>query len=305
MINNPYFSIIIPTYNRSEKVRQVIQSILCQTFSDFEVLIMDDGSNDNTCKVVEGFKDPRIHYCWAENSGGPATPRNRGIETARGEWICFLDADDLWYPNKLEIVAKAIAANPDADVFCHHEILSVLATERKSLLRHGPFEADFYRVMLTQGNRVSTSATTVRRNFLDTYGLRFNQSHDYVIIEDYDLWLHIARYDGHFHFINLPLGEYVIENDNLTANSTRHRHNLRVLLHDHVYHIQSFEPEKNKLWRQIRVRLSAQEAKEQISQGRFGTAACILANAWATSPRGGVRYVSSWIRRQIRKLSPA
>ena len=99
---NPLVSIIIPTYNRAEYLKRALKSVFSQTFKDFEVLVMDDGSTDNTLEIVESFKEERIKYEWAENFGGPAAPRNRGLRFARGEYIAFLDSDDEWITDKIE-----------------------------------------------------------------------------------------------------------------------------------------------------------------------------------------------------------
>ena len=119
----PHFSNVIPTFNRVNKLKSTIESVLNQTFDDFELLIMDDGSVDGTEKMVNKFGDSRIKYEWAINSGGPATPRNRGIEKAAAPWISFLDADDIWYPNRLFEVAEAIRFNQSYEVFFHNEVL--------------------------------------------------------------------------------------------------------------------------------------------------------------------------------------
>lgn len=102
VFNAPYFSIVIPTYNRANKLKQAIDSVLSQTFTDFEVLVMDDGSIDNTSELISSFNDSRIVYSWEKNYGGPSRPRNRGINSAKGEWICFLDSDDYWKVSKLK-----------------------------------------------------------------------------------------------------------------------------------------------------------------------------------------------------------
>jgi glycosyltransferase involved in cell wall biosynthesis len=93
---------VIPTYNRANKLKQAIDSVLSQTFTDFEVLVMDDGSIDNTSELISSFNDSRIVYSWEKNYGGPSRPRNRGINSAKGEWICFLDSDDYWKVSKLK-----------------------------------------------------------------------------------------------------------------------------------------------------------------------------------------------------------
>ena len=100
----PKVSIIIPTYNRVDLLPRAINSVLNQTFQDFELIVVDDGSTDNTKQVVEEFqkKDKRIKYIWQENSGAPAKPRNTGIKNSQGEYIALLDHDDEWLPEKLE-----------------------------------------------------------------------------------------------------------------------------------------------------------------------------------------------------------
>ncbi|MEI6066094.1 MAG: glycosyltransferase family 2 protein [Methylococcaceae bacterium] len=289
----PYFSIVIPTYNRAEKLKHTLESVFTQSFTDFEVLVMDDGSTDNTKAVTEFFHDTRLRYDWAPNSGGPATPRNRGINAAQADWICFLDADDLWYPDKLKRVHEAITNNPGLDLICHNEMMSVLATGSKSLLNYGPFEADFYRVMLTLGNRVSTSAATVRRDFLNMHNLRFNQSPDYVIVEDYDLWLRIAFHSGVFHFIAEPLGEYIIEDDNISSNLEKTQHNHLVVLKDHVYNLQTFQPDKDKLWRYINAGLLVSSAKNMLAHRHYVSGIKCLMRAFRRSLTGTLGYIVS------------
>jgi glycosyltransferase involved in cell wall biosynthesis len=288
---NPFFSVVIPTFNRANKLKKTLDSVVAQSFANFEVLVMDDGSTDDTQAVVESFRDSRIRYEWAPNSGGPATPRNRGIDAAKAGWVCFLDADDLWYPEKLQLVSEAIAQNPDSDLICHNEVKSVLATQSKSLLSYGPYEHDFYRLTLTLGNRVSTSATTVKRSFLNKHDLRFNQSPDYVIVEDYDMWLRIAFFGGVFHFIAEPLGEYIIEDDNISSNLTRIRHNQLVVLRDHVFNLQQFEPNKDRLWRGINAGLLISRAKGDVAAKQYASACNLLFAAVKISIAGSMRYV--------------
>ena len=101
---NPKVSVIIPTYNRANLLARAIKSVLNQTFQDFELIVVDDGSTDNTRKVVEEFqkKDSRIKYIFQENSGGPAKPINTGIKNSKGEYITILEDDDEFLPQKLQ-----------------------------------------------------------------------------------------------------------------------------------------------------------------------------------------------------------
>lgn len=298
----PYFSIVVPTYQRAEKLKRTIESVLNQTFGDFELLVMDDGSSDNTRFVVESYGDARIRYSWAPNSGGPATPRNRGIDAAKSDWICLLDADDVWYPRKLETVAQVIERHPDCAAVCHDEILNVLATGQKSLLHHGPYQEDFYRAMLTGGNRVSTSAVTLRKSFLDRYRLRFNPANDYIIVEDFDLWLRIALHGGVFEFVPDVLGEYIIEDDNLTGNFRRYQKNLTSLLRDHVFIHQTFEENKEALWRDLNAGLKIQELKEYFVRKKYSLGARTALTMAIGAPLETGKTVARAIRRRYRRM---
>jgi glycosyltransferase involved in cell wall biosynthesis len=287
----PLFSIVIPAYNQASKLKLTLESVIAQRFTDFEVLVMDDGSTDNTEAVVESFLDSRIRYEWAPNSGGPATPRNRGIDAATADWICFLDADDRWYQDKLKRVAEIITTSSSVDLVCHNELMSVPATGSKTPLKYGPFEPDFYRVMLMGGNRVSTSAVSVRRDFLNRHGLRFNQSPDYAIVEDYDMWLRVAFHGGVFHFIDEYHGEYFIEDENISSNLERIKHNHLVLLRDHVYNMQIFQPDKDRLWRDINAGLLITKSKNQISKRHYIDGANSLILAFRSSLAGSLKYI--------------
>ena len=104
----PFFSIILPTYNRASFLKRSIGSVLAQTYTDWELIVMDDGSRDHTKEVVTSFKDPRIHYFYQENAERSAA-RNNGIARAKGEWICFLDSDDAFMADHLEVFQSRIS----------------------------------------------------------------------------------------------------------------------------------------------------------------------------------------------------
>jgi glycosyltransferase involved in cell wall biosynthesis len=285
----PFFSVVIPTYNRANKLKRTLESVLAQSFIDFEVLVMDDGSTDNTKDMIESFHDPRIIYEWAKNSGGPATPRNRGIDAARSDWICFLDADDIWFPDKLKAVYEVVINNGGVDLVCHDEVK--LLEGRELIEKCGPNDANIYQTMLIEGNRVSTSSATVRRDFLNAHKLRFNQSSNYVIVEDFDLWLRIAHCNGRFFFINTSLGKYIIEEDNISSNFTKLHHNFEVLLRDHVYHLQTFQPDKDALWKKIKSGIILARSKQYIINHQYINGAYEFINALKTSIFGTFGYL--------------
>ena len=121
----PLISVIIPTYNRNESLKRCIQSVIFQTYQNFEILVMDDGSTDGTKEIVTDFNDPRIIYEWDDNWGGPAKPRNRGIKKSSGEFIAFLDSDDWWLPKKLEESVVVLEKGSD---LVYHQLYMVKKT---------------------------------------------------------------------------------------------------------------------------------------------------------------------------------
>ncbi len=300
---SPFFSVVIPTFNRAERLRSTLKSVLDQTFPDFEVLVMDDGSTDHTRAAVETLSDERVRYSWAENSGGPATPRNRGIDEAGAQWICFLDADDSWYPQKLEETRKAIESDPSCDAICNDEYVVFSREGRRARLSHGPYEPDFYRAMLESGNRCSTSAMSVRKAFLDKHDLRFNTAADYVIVEDYDLWLRMAMAGARFRFSGHVLGEYLIEEDNISLDTEKSLHNLEVLLRDHVFRIQAFEADKDLLWRRVSVRLSVARARRLLSSARHVAAFMLSLRTFVDAPGATAKYLATGLKKALKSSS--
>lgn len=218
-MNNPFFSVIIPTFNRAEKLRRALDSLLEQSWRDFEVIVCDDGSIDGTGEMVGSFVGRLdIRHLWDENFGGPARPRNRGVTASRGEWLCFLDADDWWYPLKLERVA---AVTGDADFIFHD--CDVVTPEgvrrfvRKSMQPKSPVFADF----MTRGCRVITSSVCVRRGILERTG-PFTEEREFIAVEDTDLWLRVARETERFIYLPERLGAYWEDGTNISVFSDKY-----------------------------------------------------------------------------------
>lgn len=262
----PRFSVVIPTYNRSAALHEAICSVLQQTFDDYEIFVVDDGSTDNTKEVVASFSDRRIKYLWIPNSGGPATPRNIAIDKSSSDWVCFLDSDDLWYPSKLGIINQNIVAHPEADAFCHDQNYFDRHTGKKGLVRCGPFTDDFYRKMLLFEVTIVNSAMTVRKSFLRHHDLRLNTHPEYVSVEDFDLWLKMAYHGARFHFVHLLLGVNLVHVGNISGFTEKHLRNVLFMFKEHVFKIQKFELDKTKLWKTIQyltyMRFAINELKE-------------------------------------------
>lgn len=112
----PFFSVIIPLFNKEKFIEATLKSVLNQTFIDFEILIINDGSTDNSATIIEEFDDPRIRYFLKENAG-VSSARNDGIKKAQSNYITFIDADDYWYPDFLEEMFKILQNYPQQKVF--------------------------------------------------------------------------------------------------------------------------------------------------------------------------------------------
>lgn len=208
-------SIVIPTYQNCNKLKIALNSVLSQTYKNYEVLIMDDGSTDGTREMVHSFKDARIFYNWQKNSGGPAKPRNRGIKFAKGNWIAFLDSDDYWKPDKLEICMKY--ANNQVDLI-HHNLQIISNKPRffgRKIARTRKLKKPILIDLLINDNLICNSSVIVRKNLLDKVG-GFNENKNLVAAEDYNTWLRIAKLTDQFIYLPFTLGYYYVHSGSLS-----------------------------------------------------------------------------------------
>lgn len=287
---NELVSVVIPTYNHARFLGRALQSVLAQTYSDWEAIVVDNHSTDDTDAVIAATADPRIRVVKIRNNGVIAASRNLGIREVRGKWIAFLDSDDSWYPAKLETVMRA-AADDACDVISHDELLVDSVTGTNRILRHGPYQSDFYEALLLDGNCLSPSATTVRREFLLRHGLGFGASPEFVTVEDYDLWLHLARTGARFHFVHEVLGEYVIHAFNISSGLERHWQNSELLLRHHVFEVQRFDPSPQRLWRKIEARLALARIRHLAGTRRFAAALRLAVKTAVELPAESLRYL--------------
>ena len=250
-VKNILFSVIIPTFNNSRFLKLAIESVLSQTYTNFEILIINNNSTDDTSRIISSFNDFRISEFKINNSGVIAKSRNMGIRLSKGEWICFLDSDDKWYKSRLETILKNIQKYFKFDVFTTNEFKTFINSSKKKKLFYGPLLSNKYKSLLLYGNRLSTSATVVRKDFLKKNKILFDETISYITVEDYDLWLKLALRNAKFKFINKFEGEYLIHNNNSSGKFELHNNNLNNLLKNHVYKIQEFSTNKNKLWTNI------------------------------------------------------
>jgi glycosyltransferase involved in cell wall biosynthesis len=290
-VTSPLVSVIIPNYNHAQYLGRALQSVLDQTYTHWEAIVIDNHSTDNSDEVTARFIDPRITYLKIHNNGVIAASRNAGILVAKGDWIAFLDSDDYWYPGRLEVVINGIKHNKTIDVFSTNEIQVDLAEGRSRLLRYGPFCKNFYKTLLIEGNKVSTSATLVRYDFLKVNAIIFRESSRFVTVEDYDFWMLLAKAGAKFYFILSVQGEATIHSDNTSGQTERHKQNLVNLLKDHVYNIQDFQADKEKLWSVIYAQYIISVCKTHIASGQYMIAMELLKKAFQLSIKGSLKYI--------------
>ena len=214
---NPKVSVIIPTYNCAEYLPQAIESILAQTYKDYEIIVVDDGSSDGTDAVLAKYGD-KIR-CLRQENQGPGAARNSGIRNSRGTLVAILDADDKWFPQKLEIQCEYMAS---------HEEIGLVFSDANSFDENGTktvaYNRNYRRVFegqvfdkLILKNFIGSNTIMVRKECLDEVGLFAENT---MVAEDWHLWLRIAKryFIG---YIDQPLVMYRLSPGTLTANSAK------------------------------------------------------------------------------------
>ncbi len=184
----PTISVVIPAYNADRTILETIKSVQQQTFSDFEIIVIDDGSEDQTLKVLSQVEDPRLKI-YSYNNSGPSVARNLGISHSTGEYITFIDADDLWTPDKLEAQLAALQNHPEAGVAYSW---TNFIGETGEFLRAGEpvwFEGNVYTHLLNGNFMNSGSNPLIRRKAIKSVG-EFDPTLRYC--EDWEFWLRLA-----------------------------------------------------------------------------------------------------------------
>jgi len=183
---DPVFSVIIPTYNRALYIKNALQSIIDQDYGHFEVIVVDDGSTDNTEDVVNSVSDNRIRYV-KKGHEERAIARNHGIQLARGQYMTFLDSDDLLYPHCFSEALRIIEDFNNPEWF--HLAYEIKDTSGKVIRRENRRKGDLNKVLIT-GNYLSCVGIFVRFDLIQNYP--FNEDPDIIGSEDYILWMELA-----------------------------------------------------------------------------------------------------------------
>ena len=237
-------SVVIPTYNRAHMVGRSIRSVLEQTFQDFELIIVDDGSTDNTEEVVRSFGDGRIRYVRHEQNKGEAAARNTGVKLAEGKYVASQDSDDEWLPEKLARQVEILDNSPP-EVGVVYTGFWKTQNGRKTYI---PFSwvkqpnGNLHKQLL-RGNFIGSPVTLIRKECFEKAGM-FDERLTNVV--DWELWIRISKH-YHFRYIAEPLVIAYYHSENISSSRQSLIDALELILEKHS---EDFEKEKKMLAKQ-------------------------------------------------------
>ena len=209
-------SIILPTFNHAKFLKKAIESVINQSYINWELIIIDNNSTDETFEIVNSYSDRRIKYSKIHNNGVIAASRNLGIRLSNGSWIAFIDSDDWWTNNKLSKSVEYINTNK-FDLIYHDLFLVYKSNQNsfKKLARSRNLYFPIFEDLLLNGNGILNSSVLVRKVLLEEVGL-ISCDINKITWEDYDCWLRISRKTNRFYYIKETLGYYWAAGGNMT-----------------------------------------------------------------------------------------
>lgn len=246
MNNNPAVSIIMPAYNAEKMIAESIQSVVNQTYTDWELIVINDGSNDNTSTIVSMYNDPRIILLEQQNSG-VAEARNNGIRNAHGKMIAFLDSDDLWLATKLEKFMSYVEKYNFTGLM--YSKMRYFNENPEKSLPYNPWEAfhesnPYYHLLLV--DYIPTLTVMVNKKIFDDIGL-FDKN--FFGTEDWDMWLRIIKKHP-IAFIDEELSLYRNHENGISKKYERHHQEEYKVMQKHLLNKSTLDQSiKNKaLW---------------------------------------------------------
>ena len=226
-IMNQKISVIIPTFNRGNLIRNSIKSVLNQTYKNLEVIVVDDGSTDNTKDVVDKLEDERIKYIKLEENKGGSNARNIGIQNSIGKYISFQDSDDIYYPDKLEMQFKNIIYKKSNFDFCKIKVIfnesySKYYPNRRQ--ENSISNGNIFDELISRGNFISTQAILIKKNFISKYLF------DPLIprLQDFDLILRMIP-KVKISYTKKVLVELHVQKDSLTRSESKLKKAVKIL----------------------------------------------------------------------------
>jgi glycosyltransferase involved in cell wall biosynthesis len=231
-MNEPLVSVIVGVYDKERYVGECLRSVMDQTYRHFELIVVDDASEDCSLQQILTIRDDRTRVVAMEkNSGHPGVPRNRGIRMAQGQYLAFLDADDVWMPEKLEKQVAYMEAHPEYP-FSHMRCWVIDAAGNELYLRHGgdyPLAGDCF-VDLMMHCFICTSSVMLRRSLVEQIGV-FSEEDCFKSGQDYEYFVRCAKAVG----VGIPEGVWV-KYRNFPDTVSRHTGNWRSIPRDFIRH---------------------------------------------------------------------
>lgn len=276
---SPVVSVVISTYNRRNLLPHAMNSVLSQGFRDFELIIIDDGSTDDTRQVVARFADARVRYVFQENAG-LAAGRNAGIRHARGEYICFLDDDDLYLRDNLATQVAFLREHPEID-WCSG---GSRTTDMQGQVLD---ELQPWRAFPDLGVRTwlfacptCPSAVMVKKHWLERIGGFDTQ---YGATDDWDAWLRLAHAGCKMSWVEVMACDYRLHDSNMTRGAAKIRQKRFAML-DRFYSDPALSPELRELQQEVYARAHLEEALRQYGVGLTQDGAADMERALALIP---------------------
>jgi glycosyltransferase involved in cell wall biosynthesis len=253
--NLPLVSIILPTYNCAAFLSHSIGSILAQTYNSYEIIVVDDGSTDNTKEVLYPFIQ-RIKYIRLEQNKGLPMARNIGISSAQGKYIAFIDADDLWLPEKLQTDIEYFETHPEVSmVYSKHINMDEKGNDLNGNTKRQLPSGNIFTQLFSEQNFIITSSVVVRKEIFETTGLFDEQLFN---CQDWDMWLRIA-----FHFQVAGIGKPLVKYRHNPHSLSKNRNNVlkyQKMVIDKIYN--KFKDKENGIHEKLyKKRLASHYAK--------------------------------------------
>jgi glycosyltransferase involved in cell wall biosynthesis len=257
----PFASVLIPAYNAAATLEAALDSVNAQSFRGFEIVVVDDGSTDGTAEIAHRFakQQPSLRVTVIQQpNGGQAAARNAAARVATGSWLSLLDADDIWYPDKLAAVAAEAAASPGAAIICHDMHAEDDQGNTRHLSCRPSLPVTYEHLLFASENSIFASGATVRADVFRRVGA-FAEDRELQGVEDYDLWLRIAKCGEQICFIDRPLGLY--RRGQTSGNVRQHAEHKLELLERHARAITGDEDRIDKWRRRRRAHIHYQAGK--------------------------------------------
>jgi glycosyltransferase involved in cell wall biosynthesis len=290
--SNPLVTVVIPTYNRIAFVQQAIASVIAQTYRNWELIVVDDGSDDGTPEAISKMTDPRIKLLKKPHTGNVALMRNTGVDEGSGEWLAFLDSDDIWIPRKLEIQLSFLLLEGKSWGYGGFELMNDdMRTIPNKAGQFRPISGWIIKDVLTTGASVTIGTLMLKRSLFEEAG-RFNEDVKLIFREDYELVLRLALKSE-----ALAVPELLVrirEHKGRATSASEDAHDRTVVMYEHFIRT---GPEKalTKIARRRMAGELAESARQSIIRKKYWQATRKLGRALINGDKP--RHLFSVVRR--------